>query len=157
MSDSITYWVLPLHLRPHQVTKRHQPVVLRPDYGALLVERDALLRTQRRFGTMMHEQMEKYDALRKAAGLARGWMEDADHHADCNAAAWDEDGPYTRHGAPCTCGRDALFATLEMLNRVDDCDAIGIKYGEVSVEAAAEAETIYDEIDAVLAALERQP
>ena len=45
--------------------------------------------------------------------LAREWMDDADHHAECNAAAWDDDGPYTRTGAPCTCGRDALLAALE--------------------------------------------
>jgi hypothetical protein len=46
-------------------------------------------------------------------------------------------------------------ALRELLDRVDDCDAIGIKYDEVSVEAAREAEAIYDEIHAALA--ERKP
>lgn len=48
---------------------RSEPTMLtaQRDRRALLAYVDELLETQRKFGTLMHAQMEKYDALREAA------------------------------------------------------------------------------------------
>ena len=75
MSNDNRYWALILHLRPHQITQRHRPVVFAEDYDALAAERDAL-----------RKDAERYRWLRDSAG--NDIMEKL--MAECSPPRWDE-------------------------------------------------------------------